>query len=377
MGRMVDFYNTQRTAYANAVKRAAGEPPAVEDVIDTDAKKISWTHNVKEDLRKNKAHEFVVSNIINSLYRPFTKQQLYFNRRFNERVYQLPKLFPQAGAENLVISVTGIGANKPFSPLITDTLPDYETISKGQHFPLYYYDEPPQDDLLGKADAEPYIRRDAITDAALAAFRKTYADDGISKEDLFYYVYGLLHSPEYKARFEADLKKQLPRIPFARDFRAFAIAGRELARWHLNYETVEPFPLSHVGELPLGEAALYRVQKMTWARKRVDGKLVGDKTILIYNSRISLTGIPPEVLEYVVNGKSALEWVMERYAITTDKDSGIVNDPNDWAAEHGDPAYICNLVKRVVRVSTETVRIVKALPALELLAGKESEDEPA
>lgn len=196
-------------------------------------------------------------------------------------------------------------------------------------------------------------------------FRKTYSDDSISKEDLFYYVYGLLHSPEYKTRFEADLKKQLPRIPFAKDFWAFSKAGRELAHWHLNYETVEPYPLSQVGELPLGEAALYRVQKMAWARKRVDGKLTDDKTTLIYNSRISLTGIPPEALEYVVNGKPAIEWVIERYQVTTDKDSGIVNDPNDWAVEHGDPTYIFNLVKRVVRVSVETVRIVKTLPALE------------
>ncbi len=174
----------------------------------------------------------------------------------------------------------------------------------------------------------------------------------------------MLHSPEYKSRFEGDLKKQLPRIPFANDFRAFSTAGRELADWHLNYETVEPYPLSHAGELPLGEAALYRVQKMAWARKRVDGKLVEDKTTLIYNSRISLTGIPPEALEYVVNGKCALDWVMERYAVTTDKDSGIVNDPNDWAAEHDDPTYIFNLVKRVVRVSVETMRIVKVLPPL-------------
>ncbi len=237
-------------------------------------------------------------------------------------------------------------------------------ISKGQCFPLYYYDETPRDDLLSKAGAEPYVRRDAITDAALAAFRKTYADDSITKEDLFYYVYGLLHSPEYKTRFEADLKKQLPRIPFARDFRAFSNAGCELARWHLNYETVEPFPLSQAGELPLGEAASYRVHKMAWARKRVDGKLTDDKTTLIYNSRIALNGIPSEALEYVVNGKSALEWVIERYQVTTEKDSGIINDPNDWAAEHDDPAYIFNLVKRVVRVSVETMKIVKSLPSL-------------
>jgi predicted helicase len=366
MERMIAFYNAQRAAYAKAAKRAAGEPPAVEDVIDSDSKKISWTHNVKEDLRKQKVHEFEASQIVTGLYRPFTKERLYFNRRFNERVYQMPKLFPHTGAENLVISVTGIGANKPFCALITNTMPDYETISKGQHLPLYFYDEPQQhDDLLGKAGAGGFTRRDAITDAALAAFRKTYGDAEIGKEDLFYYVYGVLHSPEYKTRFEADLKKQLPRIPYARDFWTFSKAGRELAKWHLNYETVEPWPLQQMGELDLGDGAFYRVQKMTWSKKRIDGKLTEDKTTLVYNSRITLGGIPPEALDYLVNGKPALEWIIERYQVTTDKDSGIVNDPNDWAAEHDDPAYILNLVKRIVRVSVETVRIARSLPPLD------------
>jgi len=368
MSCMVDFYNAQRAVYAKAVKRVMGEPPTVEDVIDIDAKKISWTHNLKEDLRKQKVHAFNDNCISTSLYRPFNKLRLYFNRRVNERVYLIPKLFPTKAHENIVISTTGVADRKGFSCLVANAVPSLHLTDTGQCFPLYYYDEAPQDDLLGKVGAEPYIRRDAITDAALKAFRQTYADDGISKEDLFYYVYGLLHSPEYRSRFEADLKKQLPRIPFAGNFWAFSKAGRELAHWHLNYETVEPYPLVHAGELPLGEAALYRVQKMAWARKRVDGKLTDDKTTLIYNSRISLTGIPPEALEYVVNGKSALEWVIERYQVTTDKDSGIVNDPNDWAAEHGDPTYIFDLVKRVVRVSVETVRIVKELPALDLPA---------
>ncbi len=365
MGRMIDFYNTQRAAYAMALKRATGESLAVEDVIDTDAKKISWTRNLKGDVRKQKVYEFEDENIVTGLYRPFTKQKLYFSRRFNEMIYQTHKLFPHAGAENLVISTTGVGARRPFSALMARNVTNLDLQEKCQCFPLYYYDEAPQDDLLGNGGVEPYIRRDAITDSALAIFRETYADDGISKEDLFYYTYGLLHSPEYKTRFEADLKKQLPRIPFAGNFWAFSKAGRELARWHLNYETVEPYPLSHAGEFAIGEAALYRVQKMAWERKRVDGKLTDDKTTLVYNSRISLTGIPPEALEYVVNGKPAIEWVIERYQVTTDKDSGIVNDPNDWATEHGDPTYIFNLVKRVVRVSVETVRIVKALPALE------------
>ncbi len=364
MGRMIDFYNVQRAAYAKAVKHSTGERLAVEDVIDTDPKKISWTRGFKIDAGRNKAHNFDDAAIVRSQYRPYIKQFAYFDRPLNDMVYLMPRLFPHTGAENLVISVVGVGASKPFSTLITNALPDLQVMANGQCFPLYYYDEAPQDDLLGKAGAEPYIRRDAITDAALAAFRKTYADNQIGKEDLFYYVYGILHSQEYKTRFEADLKKQLPRIPYASNFWAFSEAGRELANWHLNYETVEPYPLQHAGQLDLGDPALYRVQKMAWAKRRVDGKLTEDKTMLVYNSRISLAGIPPEALEYIVNGKPALEWVMERYQVTTDKDSGIVNDPNDWAIEHDDSAYIFNLVKRVVRVSVETVKIVKSLPAL-------------
>ena len=199
---------------------------------------------------------------------------------------------------------------------------------------------------------------------ALAAFQKAYGDKKIGKEDLFYYVYGILHSPEYKQRFEADLKKMIPRVPFAGDFWAFSRAGRNLAQWHLNYETVEPYPLGQAGELPLGDDAQTKVVKMAWVKNRVDGKLVEDKTSLKFNAKTVLTGIPAEVHEYVVNGKPAIEWLIERYQVSTDKSSNITNDPNDWAAEHGEPAYINNLVKRIVRVSVETMKIVKGLPAL-------------
>lgn len=371
MGRMIAFYNAQREAYAKAAKRAKDDPPAVEDVIDTDPKKISWTRNLKGDVRKQKEYMFENKDIVTAMYRPFTKERLYFNRRFNEMVLLMPKLFPHQGAGNIAIMVMGIGTSKDFSALLTKSVPDMNLFAGGaQCFSLYYYDEAPKGDLLSQAGADCLIRRDAISDAALSAFRKTYAATPgaeVGREDLFYYVYGILHSPEYKTRFEADLKKQLPRIPFARDFWAFSAAGRDLAHWHLNYETVEPYPLQQMGELDLGDSALYRVQKMAWGKKRIDGKLTENKTTLVYNSRITLGGIPPEALDYVVNGKPALEWIIERYQVTTDKDSGIVNDPNDWAAEHDDPAYILNLFKRLVRVSIETVRIVNALPALDEL----------
>ncbi|WP_292789305.1 type ISP restriction/modification enzyme [Nostoc sp. NMS7] len=202
------------------------------------------------------------------------------------------------------------------------------------------------------------IPAEPLPDTILTDFRKTYRDKTIAKEDIFYYVYGILHSPEYKRRFEADLKKMLPRIPYAQEFWAFSKAGRELASWHLNYETIEPYPLTedNSGLLFLDNED-YRVEKMSFGRR----PKVIDKTTIIYNSKITLFGIPLETYDYVVNGKSALEWIMESYQFTKDKDSQIAKDPNDWSE---DPRYILDLVKRIVRVSLESMKIVTALPAL-------------
>ena len=199
-------------------------------------------------------------------------------------------------------------------------------------------------------DEHGYIRREAISDWALNRFRDHYNDDAITKEDIFWYIYGILHSAEYKQRFAADLKKMLPRIPYAGDFKAFSDAGRKLGVWHLNYETVEPFPLEeHAGKNQsqrIMESNDYRVSKMVFGKKGKEK----DKTIIVYNSQLVLEGIPLEAYEYVVNGKPAIEWVMERYQVTVDKKSHIRNDPNEWS---DDPRYIIGLVKRIVRVSLE------------------------
>lgn len=251
---------------------------------------------------------------------------------------------------------------------MVDILPDLEVISKGQCFPMFWYervaDQSAQAGLSfdgqasdAKPDANGFVKRDGVTDVALANFRHHYSDESITKEAIFYYCYGVLHSPEYRTQYAADLKKELPRIPLAPDFWAFSKAGRELAHWHLNYETVEPYPLVQTGELDLGDTAHYQVQKMRFGK---NGKAV-DKTTIIVNSRLHLRGIPLEAYDYIVNGKSALEWVMERYQITVDKDSGIRNDPNAWS---DDPRYIVDLVKRIVRTSVETVELVTSLPPL-------------
>jgi predicted helicase len=369
MRRMIKYYNQETASYQKASKGFSKDnKPDVDDIVDSNPKYISWTRGLKTDAKNGKKYSLQHQAIAIGQYRPFTKLAMYFNGQFNEMVLQIPKLFPTTGHKNIVISVTGIGARRTFSTLATDCVPNLHLHDTGQCFPLYWYekvsgakpgevrqasildDEPP-------ADQDGYIRHDAITDWSLKAFREQYKDTHITKEDIFWYVYGILHSPEYCTHFANDLKKMLPRIPYAPDFWVFSKAGCELSRWHLNYENVEPWPLT---EALHGTIEDYRVVKMRFGKNEY-GK--ADKTVIRYNDYLSLTGIPLEAYEYVVNGRPAIEWIMDRYEVTTDKASGIVNDPNKWADEHGEPRYIVDLIKRVVKVSVETVRIVKGLPS--------------
>jgi predicted helicase len=379
LSRMIDFYNEQVEAFAKvAVGKSKSElPELAEHFVDTDPKRISWSRALKQDLCRGVKHCAEATRVRRSLYRPFCSMHLYFDRGFNDVVGLTSKLFPVESVENAAIAVMGPGASKDFSALITRTLPDYELISKGQCFPLYLYekDEPPEPGELIAREQEGelidgYRRRSAITNAILADFQVAYGAK-VTKEDIFYYVYGVLHSPEYRRRFASDLKKMLPRLPLTMataDFRRFTQVGRDLAHWHLDYETVEPWPVKeHHSELLSDPTKDFLVQKMTFARPSAEQKALGekwDRTVIQYNARITLSGIPPEAYDYIVNGKSAVEWIMERYQVTVDKDSGIRNDPNDWSREHDQPRYILDLLKRVVRVSMETMKIVNALPAL-------------
>jgi predicted helicase len=404
MARMIGFYNTEVARFdaAHAGLDAKTRAAAVDGFIDADPTRISWTVNLKQELAKSRQFAFEADCLVPSLYRPFTKQWLYFNRRFNERVLQMPRIFPDARANNLAICVAGVGAKFSFCCLIANTLPNLGMVDIGvtQCFPLYLYgsDEdasaaqstPTQGDLLAASQpAQPTLRRrDAITDTGLAHFAEAYPGEKIGKEDVFYYVYGLLHSPDYRARYADNLAKELPRIPrvkSAADFWAFSKAGRALAELHLNYESVAMYPGAaietagristrqngtSVGLKPdlrhLGLADQhFRVEKMKVPKIGKEK----DLTRLIYNAHISVSGIPPEAYAYVVNGKPALDWVIERQCVKTDKDSGIVNDANAWAIETmGNPRYPLELFLRVVTVSLETLKIVKSLPALDILA---------
>ena len=356
----IDFYNEQRELLASG---------AAKDVVYSH--KINWTAGALNDVLHNKHYTIDDCQYRTSLYRPFFKQHQLWYKPLNERQYQMPKLFPTPNHENILICVSGIGAGKGFSTLITDFIPCLDIVEKSQCFPLYWYDDSTADiaDLFSQAsdnEMDKYIRRDGITDWIRATARKQYGSK-VDKEDIFYYVYGILHSPDYRSTFATDLKKSLPRLPLVEskdDFWAFSKAGRELAALHLNYETIEPYKgcIPEFGAYSnKGDAMNYRVEKMRFGK--IDSK-TADKSVIHYNSAITINNIPLEAYDYVVNGKSAIEWIMERYAVTTDTKSGITNDPNDWAKEHDDEKYIYNLLLRVINVSIQTVEIVKSLPKL-------------
>lgn len=371
MGRMIEFFNTESLRFSAAYGALSTKEKAnlVNNFINTDAKKISWSVNLKMDIARGKSAKFSQKSLIQSMYRPFTKTWLYYNRSFNERVLQMPKIFPDSNAENLVICVSGVGA-KDFSTLITDCVPDFQTTFNGQCFPLYLYDTEQEEEgrnaeLFETTCSAKPKRRDAITSEGLQHFQSAYPTEVICKEDLFYYVYGLLHSPDYRERYADNLSKELPRIPCvkaAADFWLFSHAGRQLAELHLGYENIAPYPLTLNSKGMLMDSD-YRVEQMKYAKLGKEK----DLTTLHYNSKITLSGIPLEAYGYVINGKPALDWVVERQRVKVDKDSGIENDANAWAIETmGNPRYPLDLFCRVVTVSLETVKIVQRLPKLEI-----------
>ena len=268
---------------------------------------------------------------------------------------------------NVGFYITGTGADEPFSVLMVDTIPDLHAVgtrSVGPFFPRYAYRELAVDGGFDFGAEDSYDRVDNITDAALSAYRKAYGDPSITKDDIFYYTYALLHSSEYRGGFTADLKRSVPRIPKVRDFRGFAAAGRKLSDLHLSYEAATPYAgiiedvKGATSATPAAE--LYRVTKMKIPR--VKGQ--PDRSTIIYNTRVTLSNIPEEAYRFQLGARSAIEWIIDRYQVKTDAASGIVNDPNDWS---GDPRYIIDLLKRIVTVSLETMKIVDALPALDII----------
>ena len=393
MRRMIDNYNTEVTA-GHTSKNATTDPTL-----------LAWGGNLPKDLDRSIVHEFDPLSIRTGIYRPFCTQSAYFSAAMNERTYQLPQLFPTPIHRNVCFVSKQPASPLPYSTLMTATLPDLSLLgaSSGvQTFPLYTW-EPlsptsgSEPDLFadlatasesqtgGEATAssldfsrpigdqipvilDGYRRVDNVTDATLASYREHYGDAGITKEDIFFYVYALLHHPEYRERYEDDLKKILPHIPRATGFHTYARVGRELADLHVNYERVEPYP-------SVQEEASLHVPADPWERYRIGehkmrfpklGRRDKDVTRLEYNDYMTLTGIPAQAQGYSISGRSPLEWIIDRYHVKTDKASGIVNDPNDFLREQGSPDAVMDLIKRLVTVSMRTQELLETLPKLEI-----------
>lgn len=349
MQSMIDSYNKERE------KLKEGKE------LDLNPTKISWTRALRRNAENNIPHEYNNKEIRMGLYRPFMKSPLYYHRPFIESPGVWSKLYPSQEHINKVICVSGVSSSKGFSCVISDSISDLQVLFNGQTFPLYYYDENKNEQkTLFDNSKEKYIRRDGVSDWILKQVRGRFSGArNLTKEHIFYYVYGILHSQQYRDTFEADLSKSLPHIPIVdtvEDFMAFYKAGKELAELHLNYEDVPPYEgVTIKGE----ESKNFEVQKMKFPKR-------DEKDTIIYNSKIRIEGIPEEAYDYVVNGKSAIEWIMERYAVTTDKRTGITNDANDWAREQGKPRYILDLLLSIINVSVQTMEIVKNLPKLDL-----------
>jgi hypothetical protein len=333
-----------------------------------DTTKISWTAKLLEDAKHGQTYSYDSSHIIEGLYRPFCRQKLYSQRAFIHRPAIRERFFPTPHHKNLVIAMISPGDSKDYSCLITEYIPDLHLLGTSQCFPLYWYEEnkgEPEVSLFGTTNEERWTQRDGITDWCLQEVRSRFAGaQSITKEDFFYYVYGLLHSPDYRERFADDLRKALPRIPIverAEEFIAFSKAGRRLAQLHLHYEDyaheAEGVEVDERDYTAADEYAYYAVEKMRFPKK-------DERHTIIYNGHITIRNIPAEAYDYVVNGKSAIEWVMERYAVTIHKDSGIKNDPNLWSREQGKPRYILDLLLSIIHVSVETQKIVAELPKL-------------
>ncbi len=357
MHNMIDVFNRQSESCAGDQRR-----------LTSDTRQISWSSSLVPRALKGETWAFREDALRVALYRPFCKQFLYFDRVFNHRPAIMSRFAPTGSQSNIAIYIVAPGAGKAFAAFCSDIMIDLALwgSGSGQFFPRWTYEkvtDVDQGSLLepsGDVDEWGYRRIDNITDGILKLYRDKFGPQ-VSKDDVFYYVYGVLHSEQYRTTFAADLKRMLPRIPLAAstaDFEALADAGRRLADLHVNYETVQPYPLAEQAPLhTMTPWETYRVEKMRWADKTT-------KKAIIYNKHVTLGDIPTEAHRYMLGSRSALEWLIDRYQVKTDKDSGIVNDPNDWGREHDDQRYIVDLVKRVTRVSVETMKIVDSLPKL-------------
>ena len=351
-------------SYRNALREwtaSRSDPDDLDAIVERHSSHVRWDRELKNNLRRQREVRFSADNVWRTQYRPFVKQHCYVEYTLVNNKYQQDSIFPSADAENRAICVPGVGSTKPFSVLMVDCMPDLHCVAFGQCIPRHRYARREESDLLDESDSLERI--DNISDTALAGFRSRYGDPSITKDAIFDYVYGVLHAPDYRARFADDLSKSLPRIPFAPEFRAFAAAGRALAALHLGYETGPEYPLlsetADTSEQPPGR--LFGTRAMRFAGE--------GGSVLVVSDRLRLSGIPVGAHRYEINGRTPLGWFIDRYRVTTDRESGITNDPNAWFPNES--AFIA-AVRRIVHLSVETARTVESLPS----AFSESEGEP-
>ncbi|GAA2131894.1 DEAD/DEAH box helicase [Nocardioides bigeumensis] len=380
----VTAYNEQVAAFQ---EHLAGRPSRkkakdlVADFIDLDPTRISWTLSLKNRLASGRRINFEPSHVGRANYRPFFSQSLYYDAGLNHIRGQLPRVFPETGSRNLGYHLNVGGTPLPFCCLASNAITDVNFFGQGgQFFPRWRYEAVEEDSGMLAIDGEGEVidghrKVDNITDDALKRFLAAYPGLKVSKDDIFFYIYGLLHSPPYRETYAADLKKMLPRIPMVRDFKGYATAGRALSNLHIGYEAVHPYPLDGLECQPVGDPyAFFSVgtKKMSLGKASAEQKAAGerhDRSVIHYNDRITLRGVPEDAFRYMLGSRSAIEWMIDRYYVKRDKASGIVNDPNDWSREVGDPRYILDLMARVVTVSVETNKIVDALPPLDIIEG--------
>ena len=369
MSSCIDFANieTERIATLRPEDRLAA--------LNRDPGRISWDRSNVQDTCRGRRTAFDPTAVRLAMYRPFVRSHLYFDRAWNNDRYRLPSMFPTGSAENWGFVVSAPGASAPFSALAVNCIPDCVVPGAGNQIQfLSRWRYQPVDDgalVLGSDDdvRDGFRRVDNVTDEALRRFRSAYGPD-FTTDDIFFYIYGLLHSRDYRTAYAADLRKMLPHIPLVEEAEQFVVAGRALAGIHLGYESAIPYPLDGLdGDEPVGNDAYehFRVEKMRFGAVTTEQRAAGetkDRSTVIYNSRITLRGIPEQADRYQLGSRSAIEWIMDRYQVRTDKDSGIVNDPNDWSREVGNPRYIVDMLGRIVTVSLETMQIVDRLPPL-------------
>jgi predicted helicase len=328
---------------------------------------VSWSRGLKRRYETGTRLPELSQTPTVSLYRPFFRQWLATDRPLLEAPGRSLEMF---AASNYGFATTGPAANGQLAVLMASVPPNLHFMDSGQFFPRWRYEQAEHEGTLFSAAAAEVIdgrrRSDNITDGALAKFRATYPAERVTKDDIFFYIYGLLHSPEYREMYAADLKKMLPRVPLVREFPAFANAGRRLSELHLGYETVDRYPLAGLDVEPPGGADPYQFFAVGDKKIRFGNKNK-DKSVIEYNGQVTLSGVPQDAYRYMLGSRSAIEWLIDRYYVKTDKDSGIVNDPNYWSREVGDPRYILDLFARVTTVSVETMKIVDDLPSLDII----------